>query len=361
MFYLTVNPDSHIKKLILVKTSPRNDKWKHLIFFSISFFIPLLLCPSPAQAVDITPFDTKNQSPIVQIYGLPGAGNAVLLSPGQREFRMALDYSSNYVDDAKTREHIVLDGETARITLGGRYGLSEGVECGVEIPYVIHGGGFLDSFIIHYHDFFGFPQGGRDQAPRNRIRYLYTRDGTEKMNVESSSNGLGDMSLTAGFQIYHDGKEYPRAAALRTSLKLPTGDSAQLHGSGSTDLAIWFTASDDHKLNTGHWTLFGAAGIMGMTDGKVIQEQQRNLIGFGTAGAGWSPLSWIAFKVQVDAHTPFFDNSDLREINANAVQLLIGGTLSLSKQTTLDIGVSEDLIVKTSPDVSFHFDVRTRF
>jgi hypothetical protein len=39
---------------------------------------------------------------------------------------------------------------------------------------------------------------------------------------------------------------------------------------------------------------------------------------------------------------------------------LIGGTLSLSKQTTLDIGVSEDLIVNTSPDVSFHFDLRTQ-
>jgi hypothetical protein len=237
----------------------------------------------------------------------------------------------------------------------------KGVECGVEIPYVIHGGGFLDGFIIHYHDFFGFPQGGRDQAPRNRIRYLYTREGSEKMNVSSSSYGLGDMSLTAGFQIYHDGKEYPRAVALRTSLKLPTGDSAQLHGSGSTDLAVWFTASDDYKLTAGHWTLFGAAGVMGMTDGKVMKEQQRNLVGFGTAGAGWSPLSWIAFKVQINAHTPFYRDSELREIDANSAQLLMGGTLSLSKQTTLDIGVSEDLIVNTAPDVSFHIDLRTRF
>jgi hypothetical protein len=100
---------------------------------------------------------------------------------------------------------------------------------------------------------------------------------------------------------------------------------------------------------------------MGMTDGKVLQEQQQNLVGFGTVGAGWSPLSWIAFKLQMNAHTPFFSDSDLKELDANAVQLLIGGTLSLSKQTTLDIGVSEDLAVKTSPDVSFHFDVRTRF
>jgi hypothetical protein len=99
---------------------------------------------------------------------------------------------------------------------------------------------------------------------------------------------------------------------------------------------------------------------MGMTDGKVIEEQQRTVVGFGSLGAGWSPLSWIAFKVQLDAHTPLYKDSQLRELNAEAVQLLIGGTLSLSKQTTLDIGVSEDLIVNTSPDVSFHFDLRTQ-
>jgi hypothetical protein len=344
-----------------VKTSLRYHKWQYIVYFSIFAFLLQCLCPYTIQAVDITPFDTKNQSPVVQIYGLPGTGTAVLLSPGQGEFRTVLDYSSNYVDDAKKGEHIVLDGETARIIVGGRYGLSDKVECGVEIPYVIHGGGFLDSFIIHYHDFFGFSQGGRDQAPRNRLHYLYTRDGEEKMKVDSSSNGLGDISLTAGFQIYHDKNEYPRAVALRTSLKLPTGDSDQLQGSGSMDMAVWITASDDHKLSSGHWTLFGAAGLMGMTDGKVLQEQQQNLVGFGTVGAGWSPLSWIAFKLQMNAHTPFFSDSDLKELDANAVQLLIGGTLSLSKQTTLDIGVSEDLAVKTSPDVSFHFDVRTRF
>lgn len=344
-----------------MKASLRYSNWKYIIFFSIAVFISVCLCPHTTQAVNITPFDMKNQSPIVQIYGLPGIGTAVLFSPGRPEFRMTLDYSSNYVDDAKKGEHIVLDGETARITMGGRYGLTDKVECGVEIPYIIHGGGFLESFIIHYHDIFGFSQGGRDQAPRNHLRYLYTRGGMEKLNVDRSSDGLGDISLTAGLQIYHDKNEYPRAVALRTSLKLPTGDSDQLHGSGSTDMAVWITASDDYKLKAGHWTLFGAAGLMGMTDGKVIQEQQRNLVGFGTVGAGWSPLSWIAFKFQMNAHTPFYDDSDLKEVNANAVQLLIGGTLSLFQQTTLDIGVSEDLIIKTSPDVSFHFDLRTRF
>ena len=344
-----------------MKVSSRNGKTQFAILPIFFIFIAFCLVSTSIHALDITPFNTKNQSPIIQVYGLPAAGNAIPLSPGQKEFHVMLDYASNYVDDTNAGEHIVLDGETARLTLNGRYGLTRGVECGIEIPYVINGGGFLDGFIINFHDFFGLPQGGRDQAPRNRLLYLYTRDSAEKMRIDSSSSGLGDISLNAGFQLYHDGKEYPNSVALRTSLKLPTGDSGQLHGSGSTDLAIWLAASSDHKLATGHWTIFGDAGIMGMTNGNVIEGQQRNLVGFGNVGAGWSPLSWIAFKVQLDAHTPFYKDSQLRELNADAVQLIIGGTLSLSKQTSLDIGVSEDLIVSTSPDVVFHFDLRTQF
>ena len=121
------------------------------------------------------------------------------------------------------------------------------------------------------------------------------------------------------------------------------------------------TASDDWKLEVGHFTLFGVAGMMAMTDGKVLQGQQRNLVGFGCLGFGWSPLRWIAFKIQTNAHTSFYEDSELREVNADSAQLTVGGTLAFSDQTTLDIGVSEDLIVQTAPDVVFHFALRHRF
>jgi hypothetical protein len=56
-----------------------------------------------------------------------------------------------------------------------------------------------------------------------------------------------------------------------------------------------------------------------------------------------------------------YRDSDLREINANSVQLIAGGTLYLSGRTSLDIGVGEDLAVGTAPDVSFYLTFRSRF
>ncbi|MBU2055359.1 MAG: DUF3187 family protein [Proteobacteria bacterium] len=110
-------------------------------------FLAVLSCAANLQAFDIVPFHAKNQSPLVQIFGLPSTGNAILLAPGRKEFRLSLDHSSNYIENSNPREQIVLDGETTRMTLGGRYGLTKGVELGMEILYLVHGGGFLDGFL----------------------------------------------------------------------------------------------------------------------------------------------------------------------------------------------------------------------
>jgi len=240
--------------------------WK--IFLRNFLGLGILFFPSLLQAVEITPFYTQNQSPLVQIFGLPSIGNPVVLPPKKADVRMILDYASNYAEDSNPRENILLDGESARITLDARFGIARGFEAGVAIPYLIEGGGFLDSFIIDYHNTFGFPQGGRNQAPRNRLLYQYQKDGQEFLKINQSSQGIGDLQFMGGFQLYESPTKPSRAIALRTSLKLPTGDSNQLHGSGSTDLALWITAGDDYEVAIGHFALFGAAGVMGMTKGN---------------------------------------------------------------------------------------------
>jgi len=65
--------------------------------------------------------------------------------------------------------------------------------------------------------------------------------------------------------------------------------------------------------------------------------------------------------VQGNAHTAFFKNSELRELSSASIQLLLGGTIAFTDNVSLDLGVSEDVIVNTSPDVAFHFALRSRF
>jgi hypothetical protein len=134
-----------------------------------------------------------------------------------------------------------------------------------------------------------------------------------------------------------------------------------LHGSGSTDAALWVDASDDYKMPVGHLTLFGSAGGMAMTRGDVLPDQQRTVAGFGSLGVGWAPADWIAFILQLSGHTPFYHGSDLKELSANSLQLHSGGTIRLPGSLFMDIAVSEDIAVNTAPDVTLHLALRRAF
>jgi hypothetical protein len=321
--------------------------------------VTILCAPLVAASAEIVPFESANQSPLVRIYGLPGTGNAALLPQGQTEVGMNVALSSNYAVNENSRENIILDGETTRFTVAARYGLFPRLELGIKIPYVSHNGGFLDGFIESYHSAFGFPNGGREQAPQNRLLYRYRRDGVEKIRIDSSGSGIGDVILTTAVPLY---EEKNQGMTLNAALKLPSGDSDQLRGSGSTDLSLWLHEGIGGTFAAGgNWASYGSAGILFMTEGKILPDQQKKWVGFGSMGIGWAPLDWLSFKVQADAHTPFFSDSDLKEIASSAVQLIMGGTISFSERTALDIGVSEDLVVNTSPDVVFYLNLRTRF
>ena len=328
--------------------------------------VALLVCMSkPAAAaadMEITPFRTVNQSPLARIFGLPAQSDAVLAPAGRITANLTLDIASNYTASTTAREQIMLDGESCRWTLAARYGLGQRFEAGIELPYVLDGGGFLDSFIIEWHKAFSLPQGGRNTAVKNRLNYSYTKDGAQKLKMDHAGSGIGDISLTAGMKLYESrDSDHHDNLALRAALKLPTGDSASLQGSGSTDLALSLCGSMNNFTEWGSLGLFASVGGMAMTDGRVLRDQQQNLAGFGTIGLGWGPAEWISFKFQLNGSTPFYRGSSLAELSNNSLMLVTGGALKLPGDYRLDIGVSEDVAVATAPDVALHLGLSRRF
>jgi hypothetical protein len=326
---------------------------------ALILLLGLLFDVHPAPGLEITPFATQNQSPVVMIYGLPAIGEPSLVPPGKVDGRFTADFANNFVEISKDKpggEEIVLDGESTRVTLDIRYGAARRWELGVQIPYITLNGGFLDSFVEGFHNAIGAGGGIRPLEPRNRFLYYYEKDGKTLFNRNDSIEGLGDIRLSGGWQWY---EESSGAVALRASLKFPTGE--RFLGSGGTDLALWVIGRKYFKPKSGQIAVFGGIGLLGMTEGNLLPDQQRSLVWFGNIGAGWSPLSWLALKMQIDGHTPFYKNSDLRPLICNAALLTFGGTVAFSKQTNLDIGVTEDIEYATAPDVVFHFALRHRF
>lgn len=317
--------------------------------------------PSVVAAMEILPFQSSNQSPLIRVFGLPAIGSASVVPVGKFEGTLTGDVTNSFATDSSGTEAVMLDGETYRFNVAVRYGIAPGLQIGIDIPYLAEGGGVLDGFIEDFHDTFGLPQGDRKSYPRNRLLYQYSNNGATKVLVNDRSNGIGDIRLSGAWQLLRGDTESPLAVALHASIKLPTGNSNRLFGSGSTDFALWLTVSDDCQLPLGHLTVYAAAGGMALTDGDVLKDQQRNLAAFGSLGFGWSPLNWLALKVQADAHTSFYTGSSLRQVNSGSVQLVSGGTIGFGEKTFLDLGVSEDVLVATAPDVVFHLALRHRF
>jgi len=314
----------------------------------------------------LAPFATSNRYPIVQVYGLPYAGDGSVVAPWQVEGRATLEIANTFSeedDDGEflDSESVFLDGEMYRLALAARLGLPHGLEVGCEIPLVMNSGGFLDGFIEGFHETFGFPNGNRDKYPQDKFSYKYTRNEQDLLDITNDTAGLGDIRLTASWQFLRGTKQVPFRAALHASLKLPTGDSDDLLGSGSTDMALAASAGWDFPVGSHRLAWYAQGGAMYMTDSDVLRELQEHWVGFGSLGLGWQPLDWLALKVQWDAHTKFYSGSDFTEVSHASAQLMLGGSLRLASNTALDIGVGEDLTINTAPDVIFHFSLRHLF
>ncbi len=315
----------------------------------------------PARTAFSAPFFTFSRHPLIGLYGLPASEGPTVTTKGAVTLRLTSELSNTYWAAASERESLVLDMESLRLTLSARYGVAPRLEAGIDIPWMVSGGGFLDAIIETYHDTFGFPNGGRDRAPQNRLLTYYHRGGITRINTLSSGTGIGDVRLTGGWLWLEKTETRNLQLALRGSLKIPTGDTDSLFGSGSTDLSLWLSVKQGIPISCGQWRTFGEAGLLIMTEGKILPDAQRPLAGFGSLGLGFSPAKWIDLKIQANAHTSLYSTSDLKQINAASVQLAMGGTLIFSDRTSLDIAVTEDIIVDTSPDIVLHLSLRHTF
>ncbi len=310
---------------------------------------------------DDTPFYTRNMNPFIQVYGLPGHESGGIIPPGKFETRVIIDAANSYAVSNTGNEKIILDGETNRVNVVVRYGFSERFELGIDLPYIFHQRGVFDDFIEGWHDFFDLPEGDRKSRGQKILEYHYERNGRTLHRTETASSGPGDLLLSGSTEIFNEKNgTLSRTVSLRTSLKLPTGSAAKLHGSGGTDFSLRLANKDLMTLADLQTALWGSIGILIPGKGKVLDEIRKDLVFFSSLGISRKLFHWLTLKIQFDGHSPFYA-SDLDELGRGALQLNLGGTVSLGEHRFIDLNVKEDLFVDASPDIVFHIAIRELF
>ena len=177
-----------------------------------------------------------DNGPLTGYFGIPDSTEgSILLGPGAKQWGAMVMTASHSIDDERNGEFIILDGETTRLEMTYRRGFGRGLELGVELPYVLHETGGLDPLVAKWHDWFGFPGGFRGTRPEDQLEFLYTDETGTRIDLRQNSRGLGDARLFAGWQLR---SRESHAIAVRLGVKLPTGDSEELLGSGGTDVSL---------------------------------------------------------------------------------------------------------------------------
>ncbi len=311
-----------------------------------------------AAEVELRPLQVSNQAPLAVLCGLPTLDRARLLTDGEYEAGFRWDLSNNYTLSSNGSEQLVFDGESSRIALRLDRGFAGGWEAGIEVPLIAHRKGSLDGFIEGWHDFFGLPQGGRDEAADDQLEYSYRKNSVTLFDQQQEETGLGDIRLLLGKQL---SRSADSALAAHASLELPSGDDSKLLGSGSIDLAVWVSGDRFWQLSGQRVALHYGGGLLLTDSGGLLSSQRRPLVGTATLGLAWSNWEWLALQLQLDAHSSLFEDSGLRQLSDASAQLAIGGAVAVSEKTRLELAVVEDIAVDTAPDVSFHLALSRQF
>lgn len=303
-------------------------------------------------------FPLRNNNPFLQVYGLPSFQDGTLVADGETSYSASLDIANHADAGQAATESIIVDGESYFVTLSLRHGATGWLELGVDLPLVSHTDGIFDNAIESWHDIWGMSNTKRS-GPANQLRFFYDDLMGSGYELVAPSSGVGDIQLTAAIPIKRSNAQGGSAIAIRSSLKIPTGDSTTLRGSGSFDFSLGVFATQFATFADRDLRLSGFVGALFPGDGTVLPVTQRSVVPFGGVGVIWRLTDAVSISAQTYAQGAYLD-SGLDEIGGSSVALAIGASYRIPRhRVELSFALVEDVFSDATADVGLHFSLRS--
>ncbi|MCB2187442.1 MAG: DUF3187 family protein [Deltaproteobacteria bacterium] len=300
----------------------------------------------PGGVWDTAPLALANQSPLALALA-PFSPRPARVGPvGSQGLAVSTAYSSLFTRQATAGGWFNLDMELFSLELAWRAVALPGLELEVGLPFRSYSGGFLDHAIQGYHQFFGFPNGGRDAYPQDQVRFQAGQNGRGGLDLTDGHAGLGDLSLGARWAL--TGGHAVVDAALLGRWCFPTGDEDLGLGAGGPVAGLGLAL----ERSWGAW--FGNLNLMGFyaQEARLLEslDPQNNLAASLTLG--WEPWERWWLLGQVAGGTPLYADTGLSGLDDPLCQLQLGLRHRLAGGSRLTFTFNEDLIHHTSPDFS---------
>lgn len=197
----------------------------------------LLVPPALVWAEGFGPFPVRNFQPFQQlVLSLPG-DRAAVVKPGTLDVRLEMANTASIFDDGPPQNAVTVKFETLRSGLFLRYGATEKLELGVEVPFLYRYDGIMDGAIKQVERMTTGLNPARAALSNTNFAFNVLHNGQTVMTGGTGASGLGDTMLVSKYQFVTETAAMP-AVSVRGAVKLPTGNQAEFFGSGSPDFGL---------------------------------------------------------------------------------------------------------------------------
>lgn len=327
----------------------------------VILFLMLSLHPLSAHAevshpcsanVGYGPINLRGQSPFQMLHLSLTPSAPSTLSASNWEGQILMTWMNRW---AVSEGQYFIDNETLRTALRLKYGLTERLQIGIEVPVLWRGGGIMDGTIDWFHKTFGLDRARRDEFPKNRFHVeFHPKDGSTFV-LNDAGVGLQDMVVSSQATLTCGGILWP-AVALGLSASLPTGQEEKLFGSGGVDLNLSLLLakriSNFYLYLNGGYTRFGTEEIGGV----ALKENQWTIFS-GIEYRLWRKTSLILQNLISSAVA-----QDFFEFSKYTDEITWGIKSEVSSGWVLEFSLVENIInFQNSPDFGLHSAISVRF
>ena len=327
-----------------------------MIFYRVvlaALLVSLSFQPTPVKAEGFGPFPVRNFQAFQQlVLSLPG-DRATVVKPGTLDVRLELAETASIYNEYSPQSSVIVKFETLRSGLFLRYGATDSLELGLEVPVLYRYQGFMNRAITAVERATTGLAPARAAFKNNNFVFNVTRDGQTIMSGGPGAMGLGDTTLMSKYQLLTEGTTTP-AVSVRGAVKLPTGDQSAFFGSGSPDFGLGLAVE---KLMAGRWMLH--ANVTGVVPTGTIAGLGLRPTVSGLAAIEYLWSENLSITAQFDFYSSPFSGTNSAVLDRGMTESVLGFSYRVAPHFLWQMYAVEnlDFYIGSSPD----FTVSTVF
>lgn len=286
-----------------------------LFFCSLAF-----LCGTPLslRAEGFGPFPVRNFQALDQlVLGMPGE-RAAVLRKGGFDVRLELANTASIANDSTAQAQATMKFETLRTGLFLRYGLTDRVELGAEIPVLHRYSGFMEGAITGVENATTGLSPPRKALQHTGYAFNIAKGGQTLFQGSEGATGLGDVSLFGKYQFLKETSSLP-AMSVRVAVKVPTGDTGEVFGSGHPDAGIGLALE---KTVAAHWIVY--ANVNGVFPTGRIAGLGLQPVVSGLVAVEYLWTENLSFTAQFDYYSPPFHGTGTQVLDKGVTESVVG-------------------------------------